>query len=98
MIKPWESKFVASEHPKVLKNAKATPQSKVIIKDLQRALETKKKASSYTCTKSQCSHTRNTAFTSCRHTSRKTMSLEKAQGRTKKMTKGSKWLLHENKI
>lgn len=58
---------------KVLKNAKVIPKSKVVVKDLERALETKKKASSYTCTKSQCSHTRNTAFTSCRHTSRKTM-------------------------
>lgn len=58
---------------KVLKDAKVIPKSKVVVKDSERALVTKKKASSYTCTQSQCSHTRNTAFTSCRHKSRKTM-------------------------
>lgn len=42
---------------KVVKDAKVIPKSKVVVKDLERALETKKKASSYTCTKSQCSHT-----------------------------------------
>lgn len=74
------------------------PKSKLVMKDLERALETEKKASSYTCTKSQCSHTRNTAFTSCRHTSRKTMQLEKVQRSTNKMTNSSEWLSHENKI
>ena len=58
---------------KVLKDAKVIPKSKGVVKDLERALESKKKASSYTYTKSQCSHTRNTSFTSCHHTSRKIM-------------------------
>jgi hypothetical protein len=64
------------KHVKDIKE-KTSKDAKVILKSnsqrrFKKSLKTKKKASSYTCTKSQCSHTRNTAFTSCHHTSRKT--------------------------